>query len=77
MPAHHLPNCDELPKIVVLTDVDYLGPEGCPRPMLLGRENQYQAAQKHLAQLSVQRLFLGEWLSCLAKGRTKVFSQYS
>jgi hypothetical protein len=53
MPAHHQPNCDGLPKMVALTDVDYLGPDGCPRPMLLGRENQYHAAQKLRAQLSV------------------------
>jgi hypothetical protein len=53
MPAHHLPIVMGCSKMVVLTDVDYLGPDGCPRPMLLGRENQYQSAQRLLAQLSV------------------------
>jgi len=42
--------------MVILTDVDYLGPDGCPLPMLLGRENQYQSAYKLLAQLPTQLL---------------------
>ena len=57
MPAHHLPNCDGLPKTVVLTDVDYLGPDGWQLPMLFGSQNQHLAVHRRLAHLSAQRLF--------------------
>jgi len=61
MPAHHQSNVMGYSKMVVLIDVDYLGPDSCTRPMLLGRENQYHAVQKLLTQLFVQRRFLAGW----------------
>lgn len=50
MPAHYQSNVMVCSKMVVLNDVDYLGPDGCPRPMLLGRKNQYQAVKRLVAQ---------------------------
>jgi len=61
MPAHHQSNVMGYSKMVVLIDVDYLGLDGSPLAHALGHEKQYRAAQKLLAQLSVQRCFLAGW----------------
>jgi hypothetical protein len=41
MPAHHQSSVMGCSKMVVLIDVDYLGPDGCPWLMFLGHKNQY------------------------------------